>query len=384
VTEPFRIATAGEIRFGAGRAAEVPALVAGIGTKALVVTGRSPLRHAGLLDALDAAGVAITVHAGGGEPTVADAVEAVELARGHDVVLGLGGGSVLDLAKAAAALVVADDPLDHLEVVGRGLPLPGPGLPVVAVPTTAGSGSEVTANAVLAVPEHATKASVRGPTLLPRAAVVDPTLTLACPPAVSASSGLDALTQCLEPLVSPLGNPVTDAFARTGLAACGRSLVRVVTAGDDLAARTDLALAALLGGLALANAKLGAVHGLAGVLGGRTGAAHGALCAALLPATVEVTARALARGEDGGRALARYREAAALLTADPDADLPALVRWLRETTQQLEVPGLAALGLRLEDVPAVVAGAAVASSTRGHPVVLTHDELAEIVARSWD
>jgi alcohol dehydrogenase class IV len=372
----FDLALPGRVAFGAGRAAEVPDAVAALGRRALVVTGRHPDRHGDVLSALVERGVALVPLSVAGEPTVADAQAAVDLARaeGCDVVLGLGGGSVLDLAKAAGALVVADDVLDHLEVVGRAQPLPRPGLPVVAVPTTAGTGSEVTRNAVLGAPEHGVKASVRGPTLLPRVALVDPLLTLGCPPAVTASSGLDAFTQCLEPFVSVLANPVSDGWARTGLAAAGRSLRAAYADGADVAARTDLALCSLLGGLALANAKLGAVHGMAGVVGGRTGAPHGAVCAALLPAIVEVNLAAVAARAPHSAAADRYTEAGALVAGRPG---PApLLAWIRETSRLLAVPGLAGYGLTAADCDEVVAATARASSTKGNPIELTTDELA--------
>jgi alcohol dehydrogenase class IV len=375
---PFTFATAGRILVGPGRAADLPQQVAALGARVLVVTGAHPERHAEVLDGLAAAGLHPVVHPLRGEPTVQDARAAVHAARGCQVVLGLGGGSALDLAKAAAALTAGGDPLDHLEVVGAGRPLPGPGLPVVAVPTTAGTGSEVTANAVLTAPPGV-KVSLRGPTLLPALAVVDPLLTLRCPPAVTASAGMDALTQCLEPFVSPLASPLTDGFARTGLEAAGRGLRQAWEHGDDVDARAAMSLCALLGGLALANAKLGAVHGIAGVVGGRVGGPHGAVCAALLAPVVAVTARVLQQVATGSDALARYAEAARLLTGRADAQVPDLLAWLHETVALLGVPGLASYGLTEADADEVAEAAARASSTAGHPVALSHAELAEAV-----
>ena len=379
---PFGFATAGQVLFGHGRAADVPRAVADLGRRALVLTGGHPDRHAALLAGLTAEGVQHAVLPVPAEPTVDDARAAVDAARDHEVVLGVGGGRVLDLAMAAGALVAGDDPMEHLEVVGAGRPLPGPGLPVVAVPTTAGTGSEVTANAVLTASEHGVKVSLRGPTVLPRLAVVDPLLTVACPPQVTASSGLDALTQCLEPFVSVQANPLTDGFARTGLRAAGRSLRRAHADGGDVEARTDMALCSLLGGLALANAKLGAVHGLAGALGGLTGAAHGALCAAVLPAVVRANVTALRDRDPGSSALRRYDEAAALLTGDPHAGVDDLLGWLVETTRLLDVPPLATHGVTAADSTRVVAAAARASSTAGNPVVLSEEELQAVLAEA--
>jgi len=289
------------------------------------------------------------------------------------VVVAVGGGSVIDLGKAVAALLAnGGDPLDHLEVVGRGQPLTRPSVPCVAVPTTAGTGAEVTANAVLASPAHGLKASLRSPLMLPRVALVDPLLTVGCPPAVTASSGLDALTQCLEPFVSVRANPLTDGLAREGLRHAASGLRRAYADGGDLAARGHMALCSLFGGLALANAKLGAVHGLAGVVGGRRAVPHGLACAALLAPVVEATVRAL---DAGAPALARYEEAARLLTGRPDATVADGVDWLRETLFLLDVPGLGAYGLRAEDADGIAAAAARASSTQGHPVALSTPDL---------
>ena len=230
-----------------------------------------------------------------GEPTVELARAGVAAAREHgaDVIAAIGGGSVIDLGKAVAMLLAnGGDPLDYLEVVGSGQKITRPAAPCVAVPTTAGTGAEVTANAVLAVPEHRLKASLRSPLMIPRVALVDPELTVSCPPAVTAASGLDALTQCLEPFVSVRATPITDGLAREGLRRAATGLRAAHADGGDLAARTDMAMCALLGGMALANAKLGAVHGLAGVIGGTADVPHGMACAALLAPVIEANVRA--------------------------------------------------------------------------------------------
>ena len=191
-------------------------------------------------------------------------------AREHsaDVVIGIGGGAVLDAAKVIAALVTnGGDPLDYAEVVGDGRPLSAPSLPVVALPTTAGTGSEVTANGVVTSTEHRVKVSLRSASMLPRVAIVDPGLTLTCPPGTTAHAGLDALVQCIEPFVSPFATPLTDGFCREGIRRAASGLRRAYHHPEDLDARTDVSLCALLSGLALANGKLGAAHGLAGPLG---------------------------------------------------------------------------------------------------------------------
>jgi alcohol dehydrogenase class IV len=285
----FDLALPRKVVFGPGRADELAGLLPTLGAKVVLFTGSDPARHRHLLGAADPVAVVTVTH----EPTVDDARAAIGTARaaGADAVVAIGGGSVIDLAKVIAVLLGnGTDPLDHLEIVGRGVPIERPAVPFVAVPTTAGTGAEATANAVLRSPEHGIKASLRSPHMLAAVALVDPLLTLGCPPAVTASSGLDALTQCLEPYVTPKANPATDAVAAQGLRRGARSLRRAYEHGDDREAREDMALCSFFGGVALANAKLGAVHGLAGVVGGMVDAPHGAVCAALLAPVVEASA----------------------------------------------------------------------------------------------
>jgi len=298
-------------------------------------------------------------------------------------VVGLGGGSPLDLGKVVSILLTnGGDPLDYLEIVGRGRPLTRPALPYVAVPTTAGTGSEATANAVLKSAEHGVKASLRSAFMLPRVALVDPLLTVDCPPPVTSSAGLDALTQCLEPFVSVRANPLTDGLAGEGLRRCGRALRRAYEDGSDVNARTDMAVCGLLGGMALANAKLGAIHGFASAIGGIAEVRHGLACAALLVPVVETNVRALRSRDPDSPALARYAEAARLLTDNPDASVGDGIEWLRETVIRLRVPRLAECGLRPADADAVVSRAATASSTQGNPVSLTAEELHAALAKA--
>ena len=375
----FEFATAGRVLVGPGRAAELPGVLAGLGARVLVCTGANPQRHAALLAGL---GLPVAVFPVAGEPTVELARAGVAAAREHgaDVVAAIGGGSVIDTGKAVAMLLGnGGDPLDYLEVVGAGQKITRPSVACVAVPTTAGTGAEVTANAVLAAPAHQVKASLRSTFMLPRVALVDPGLTVSCPPPVTAASGMDALTQCLEPFVSVRANPVTDGLAREGLRRAAAGLRAVYADGADLAARTDMAVCSLLGGIALANAKLGAVHGLAGVVGGTAPVPHGAACAALLAPVIEANVRALRSGPAGHPALDRYAEAARLLTARPGATLDDGLAWIRETVTQLAIPGLAAFGVRAEHADAIAALAARSSSMQGNPVVLSDDDLRAIL-----
>jgi alcohol dehydrogenase class IV len=378
----FDFATAGRILAGPGRAAELPAVLAGLGTRVLVCTGASPIRHNALIDGL---GLPAARFAVAGEPTVDLARAATVTARQHgaDVIAAIGGGSVIDTAKAVAMLLGnGGDPLDYLEVIGAGQPITQPAVPCVAVPTTAGTGAEVTANAVLAAPAHRIKASLRSPLMIPRVALVDPELTVSCPAPVTAASGLDALTQCLEPFVSIRANPLTDGLAREGLRRAAAGLRAAYADGSDLAARTDMAMCSLLGGLALANAKLGAVHGLAGIIGGTADVPHGFACAAVLPAVIEANVRALRATPDGAPALDRYTEAARLLTGNSAASIEQGLAWIRDTVRLLDVPGLSRFGIEPDQAGAIAAAASRSSSMAGNPVPLPNPTLRKIILDS--
>ena len=383
----FELATAGRVLFGAGKLAEAPAALAAAGVqRVMVVTGRRLDRAHALRAPLAGAGIeTVAIFPVEGEPTIEVAragVAAVAAAR-CDGVLAIGGGSALDAGKAIAALAAnGGDPLDYLEVVGRGRPLARPSLPLVAVPTTAGTGSEVTRNAVLGVPDAGLKASLRSPLMLPRAAIVDPDLLSGLPRPVLAAGGLDALSQLIEPFLSIRANPLTDALAREGIRRSARALRAAHASAPEVAPplREDLALASLLGGLCLANAGLGAVHGFAAPAGAMWSAPHGAVCAALLVPVMEVNLRALETRAPAHPSRARFQEVATLVTGDPAADARAGIAWVRDLVAALAIPGLSAYGMTAADVPALVERARAASSMRGNPVPLEEGELVEIAA----
>lgn len=380
----FEFATATRILFGRGVIQESIPAIAALGRRLLVVTGQNAERARPLLDRLKGH-VDARVQCVTGEPTLAQIEEASRLARAEriEAVVGMGGGSAIDAGKAIAALAANDGALlDYLEVIGRAQPLERAPLPVVAIPTTAGTGAEVTRNAVLSSPEHQVKVSLRSPLMLPRLAVVDPELTLGLPPALTASTGLDALTQLIEPLVSVRANPFTDGFCREGIVRVARSLARACAFPNDIGAREDMALASLLSGLALANAGLGAVHGFAAAIGGMFPAPHGAICAALLPQVMAVNLHACRERLPASDALARFDEVGRLLTGRTDATADDAVDWVRRLCEELGVPPLSTYGLRPEHAPAVCAKAAQASSMKGNPVALSPTELEEMLLRS--
>jgi alcohol dehydrogenase class IV len=378
----FEFATAQRIVFGEGAVRELGPLAGESGRRALVVSGRDPARSAPVVERLRASGLEVQLLSLGGEPTVAEAMAGAELARSMaaEVVVGVGGGSALDGAKAVSALAAnPGDPLRHLEVIGEGRPLEHPPLPCLAVPTTAGTGSEVTRNAVLTSPEHQVKVSLRHAWMLPRVALVDPGLTWGLPPGITASTGLDALTQLIEPFLSTRANPLADAFCREGIPRVVRSLHRACRRGDDAEARTDLALASLLGGLALANAGLGAVHGLAAPLGGLRPVPHGAACAALLPHVLEANVQAMTTA---GRDLSKVRELAVLLTGMASAREADGVRWLAGFVKDLPLQGLGHYGVKPGDARLVAERALASSSMKANPVTLDLEVLEQTLLRA--
>lgn len=369
----FEFATSARIVFGEGTVREAAPAAAAMGKHALVVMGATP-RHAGpLMDDLRAAGVACDGFVVPGEPSITLAGQGAVLAReaGCDVIIGIGGGSSLDAAKAIAALATnGADPLEFLEVIGRARPLGQPPLPVIAIPTTAGTGSEVTRNAVLASATHKVKVSLRSASMLPRLAIVDPQLTYSLPPEITASTGLDALTQLIEPYVSTRANPMTDAYALEGIRRLRGALETACGGTADREARAAMSLASLFGGICLANAGLGVVHGFAAPIGGMFDAPHGAVCAALLPHGMAANIGALRALGGSPPALARYETIAALLTGDAQARAEDGVEWIAALCRRLAIPPLGAYGVKREHAPSLAAKASQASSMKANPVTL--------------
>ncbi len=400
----FAVARLPRLLVGPGRIAELPAVVASFGRRALLVTGARSFRQGPAWDALagglEAAGVAWDHLAVVGEPSpeLVDGAVAGCRSAPPDVVVGIGGGSALDAAKAIAGLLRSGTTaLDHLEGVGRGVPYPGPATPFVAVPTTAGTGSEATKNAVLSgrLPDAAPgappfKKSFRDEQLVARVAILDPDLLAGCPPRVIAGDGMDAVTQLLEAFTSTGASPFTDAVARTGLVAAAGALPRwhaAALAGappeETAADRAAMGWGACCSGIALANAGLGAVHGIVAALGARYPVPHGVGCGILLAATTRANLAALAQRAPEGPVLSRYAEAGRILAGDPA--LPdgqardALVATLDAWTVALDLPRLADFGAVPGDVPGLVAESR-GSSMRTNPVPLSDAEIAAILA----
>lgn len=383
----FEFATATRIIFGAGQAKSLGKLAAEYGQRTLFVTGSQSERVEPLRQQIEAAGIHTVPLTVSGEPTIQLAIDGVALVHEQhcDLVISIGGGSVIDAGKAIAALAAnPGDPLDYLEVIGKGQALQNAPLPFIAVPTTAGTGAEVARNAVLSSPEHAVKVSLRSPLMLAKIALVDPELTYNLPPDITASTGMDALTQLIEPYVSVAANPLTDALCREGIMRAGRSLKAAYEHGAEAsAAREDMALASLFGGLALTNAKLGLVHGFAGPLGGMFPIPHGVACAALLPHVMAANIAALrareAESEFFTHALERYTETARILIGSDTATAEAGAAWVSELCASLDIPSLSQYGIRSTDFGSIVDKTENASSTKGNPLALSRDELFAIL-----
>ena len=381
----FEFATAGRIIFGRGTVQQIAPLATKMGRRWCVVTGASPDRAAELLAQLRQRDLEITTLTVAGEPTTDSALDGVSKARqaGCEAVIGIGGGSVLDTGKVIAALLTNSGQLmEYLEVIGKGQSLSNPSAPYIAVPTTAGTGAEATRNAVLGSPTHRVKVSMRSPYMLPALAVVDPELTYSMPPAVTASTGLDAFTQLLEAFVSNQSNPMTDALCREGLQRSARSLPVAYENGSHPEAREDMALASLFGGIVLANAKLGAVHGIAGPLGGMYPASHGTVCAILLPHILEANLAALQGRVLQSRTLERFTEIARIVSGKTQANAQEGIDWVHDLCRKLNVPTLESLGVAKADLQTVVEKSKNASSMKGNPVRLTDSELLDALYRA--
>jgi alcohol dehydrogenase class IV len=378
VPTQFEFATAARILFGAGSINEIGTIAAPYGSRAILMCGIPDSAADPIQKLLQAAGLETILHRVEGEPHWEGILQATNRVTetGGQMVIGLGGGSALDTAKAAAVLAAnPGNPMDYLEVVGKGLPLLEPGLPCIAIPTTAGTGAEVTRNAVIGIPERKVKVSLRSAWLLPKAAIVDPALTITLPSVSTAYTGLDALTQVLEPFVCAHPNPLTDGFCRDGLPRAARSLLAAYADGQNLSARYDMSLVSLYGGLSLANAGLGAVHGFAAPLGGLLAAPHGAICARLLPYVIAANIRALRSRAAGSPTLERFGEISSLLTGNTGAAPESSLDWVLRLVDDLNIPRLRHWGLAESDFESVAEKASRASSMKANCIVLTAEEL---------
>jgi alcohol dehydrogenase class IV len=382
VSGRFDINVPAKIVFGRGTARSMLAKLASVGSRVLLVQGGNPTRTSWLADALEANCDRLVSIACPREPDLALVEEAVTLCRDNaiDSVVAIGGGSVIDLGKAAAALArTGGNVLDYLEVVGSGKPLDAVPLPFTALPTTSGTGAEATKNAVIDVPDRKRKVSLRDPRMLPSLVVVDPELTDNCPRSVTLASGLDAITQLIEPYLSVRANAFTDGLVVRALPNALEA-IRVLAERENAGARDAMALASLSSGMALSNAGLGAVHGFAGVIGGETGAAHGEICATLLASSLEINLR---QAQADGVSLDRIAEIERMLSLTFSAGqgengFEALRRWTRLNG----IRSLRELGLDESAFERVCEASKSSSSMRGNMVELSTRDLLDILDKS--
>ena len=337
----FELTVPSRIMFGDGIISTIAPVLRQMGQRVFLIVGEKGADSSQILRVVNEANLDYLSAAVKGEPTIHLIDELLTLCRDFrpDIVLAFGGGSVIDAGKAVAVLMNNPGPVtDYLEVIGAGKELTNPGLPIVAIPTTSGTGAEVTRNAVLGVPEKRVKVSLRSAYLLPRLVVVDPQLTYSLPPEVTASTGMDALTQVLEPFISRKANAMTDIYCREGMRRIGGSFLTAYRDGSNEAARSDMSFGSLLGGLSLANAGLGAVHGFAGPIGGMFDASHGVICARLLPAVIEHNVKAFRRDKANTGLVSKITEAAQIITRQEDATPEGLVEWLADLCTQMNIP----------------------------------------------
>lgn len=374
--------SAGRIIFGWGKIALLPDLIRPYGRKVLVIRGKSTSYGEQFYQLLHKNEFQISEFPVSQEPDLETINNAASIGRKHncDAVISFGGGSVIDTGKAVSALLNNDgETLDYLEVVGKGKPLAHPSKPFIAVPTTAGTGSEVTKNAVISVPEKKVKVSMRSNFMLPAIALIDPEVTIQLPPMVTAMTGMDAFIQVIEPYVCNSPNPMVDLFCRDAVPRAAKYILKAFEDGFKKTARENMSWVSLMGGLSLANAKLGAVHGFAGPIGGMYSAPHGAVCAALLSPVLRINCELVASNPDYESARARYQEIACWVTGTSNSSIEDGIRWFDNLTKQLAIKKLSHWGVKEEDFSEIVEKAEKSSSMKGNPVKLSRSDLMRIL-----
>lgn len=382
----FEFATANRIIFGNGTITRVGQVASEFGKRALIVAGSGSVPLDRLFHSIESVDITGHLFRVEHEPDIPTIIAGIAQAKtqGCDLVVSIGGGSVLDAGKAIAAMLTnSGELIEYLEVVGGGKEIPNQAAPMIALPTTAGPGTEVTRNAVITSPEHQVKVSMRSLRMIPAVAIIDPELTYTMPPSVTASTGMDALTQVIEGYVSNKTNPMTDMICQEGILRGSRSLLAAYKNGMDERAREDMSLTSLFGGLALANGGLGAVHGFAGPIGGMFGAAHGVICASLLPYVMKYNVKFSAESGNYMELQSRYRNIAHWVTGNPDAEIEDGVRWVIELAEALEIPGLQSLGIERNDFDKIVENSKVSSSMQKNPVKLDEPTLKAILEEAF-
>jgi alcohol dehydrogenase class IV len=381
----FDFSTASKIIFGSGMFNSIGEIIERFGKNTLIISGAPHYILTKLKELLDEKSIAYSIYFAAGEPTI-NSIQDTLSAIGQTTfnsIMGIGGGSALDTAKATAAMLANPGELtEYLEVIGQKKPLTFPTLPLIAIPTTAGTGSEVTKNAVIGITTHKMKVSLRNDFLLPKISLIDPELTLSLPKQITATTGLDALTQLIEAYTCLNPSPIIDPICIEGIRRISRSFINAYDCGDDLLAREDMSLASLFSGMALANVKLGVVHGLAGVIGGIINAPHGAICASLLSNAMSANISAIQNRMPRHPVLERYTKVGRFLTHDPSATSEDAIQWVKNFCRHAKIQHLSSLGLAESDFDDIIARAQQSSSMKGNSIILFDDELRTILQDS--
>jgi alcohol dehydrogenase class IV len=381
----FEFSTASKIIFGSGMFTSVGEIVKRLGKKTLIVCGAPQYLLTKLKKLLDEESIVYTIYHTAGEPTI-NSIQDTLATIGQTTyasIIGIGGGSAIDTAKTISAMLTnPGDLTEYLEVIGFNKPLKFPTLPLIAIPTTAGTGSEVTKNAVIGIPTHRVKVSLRSDYLLPKISLIDPELTLSLPKNHTATTGLDALTQLIEAYTCLNPSPMIDPICIEGITRAARSFIKAYDDGDDLIARENMSLASLFSGIALANVKLGVVHGLAGVIGDITNAPHGAICASLLSTAMTVNITAIRNRMPNHPVLERYTKVGKVLTNDPSATAENASLWVRNFCHHVKIQPLKSLGLAESDFDDLIERTQQSSSMKGNPIILFNDEIRTILQNS--
>lgn len=382
--QTFEFSTSSKIIFGCGSIKKIGNFAAGFGKRVLVINSKSAPSIT-VESELKGSQLKWESFQISGEPTYEKIEANIKLLRSirPDVVIGIGGGSALDYAKTVSALITNEgDLLDYLEVVGKSQPLAFNPVPMIAIPTTAGTGTEVTKNAVIKLTEKGVKVSLRNEMLVPRVALIDPELTLDLPPQVTACTGMDALVQVIEPFLSQRSNPFTDLFCVAGIKIISANLLKAFSTPKDITAREQMSFGSLMGGLSLANAGLGAVHGFAAVLGGMYPIPHGECCACLLPAVFDINYKALLERDAHNPILGKFDDIAKLVTGNQKSRTADGIKWFGELNRKLNISTLSKYGIKKEDHSKIIEGVKVSSSMKANPVQLNEDELYRILRQS--
>lgn len=378
----FSFSTSKAIHFGNGVSRSCAALLPEAVKRVAVITGSDPDRHKQIHNSITSRNIEVQAFETKREPTVETIMETVKgaLLFQPDCVVAVGGGSVIDTGKAVAALLANEGALtDYLEVVGKGKPLTHPSVPYMAIPTTAGTGSEVTRNSVIGIPEEGLKVSLRSSSMIPDWAIVDPELTYDLPRSIAAFTGMDAFIQCFEAYLSGAANPITDGIALEGVRRAAKALRGACGESLNKAAKSDMCIASLCGGMALANAKLGAVHGFAGPIGGMIDAPHGALCASLLLPVARMNFDIATRRDPSGITVQKFNALAVALTGNPSATGSYAIAWIESLIKELPLPSLKELGFNRSQISEAANKSAQSSSMKGNPIELVPADLREIL-----